>query len=221
MNPRNNFDEKGFALIIVWIAIGLTSLFAAGASYFVIPGIAEHGLDFFKPTEVREQQAEVEGLLQMVEDVLELEKNRLNIEFPENPNEPLSNPLDPNVPPTENREGSLQFVEPDESEFKEVTVPPATPEPPPIVTNKIICGGLTWQDTDLSCLEEAKTLDPGNYEYTRSSLCALIVPDFDALDVCYEGCTGNLLDSLKCENACRKVYIDDAYEARNQFCPLY
>lgn len=199
----------------------MTTLFAAGAGYFIILGIAEHGLDFFKPAEVREQQAEVEGLLQMVDDVLEREKNRLNIQFPENPNEPLTNPLDPNIPSTENREGFLQFVEPEPSEFEKVIVLSIIPESPSIVTKKIICGGVTWQDADLDCLENSAISDPENYEYTRSSLCSLIVPDFNALDVCYEGCVGNLLDSLKCENACRKVHIDDAFDARNKFCPLY
>lgn len=224
MNIQSNFNEKGSILIVVtWISIALTGLLVMVAGYFVIPRIVEHGSDFYKSDEVIEQQAEVEGLLRMVDDALEREKNRLNIQFPENPNERLTNPLDPNVPPTENREGSLQFVEGEPSEFEEITVPPVTQEPPPSppATNEIICGGNTWQDTDLDCLEEAAISDPSNYEHTRSSLCFLVVPDFDALDVCYESCTGNLLNSLQCENACRKVHIDDAFDARNQFCPLY
>jgi len=130
--------EKGFILSVTALALGIAALLALIASYFVITYALENSL--FISDEVKEQQEKDKRLLEEFERIKQ-NPPTWQVPFEENPDERLTNPLDPDNQPT-------QTIEPDRPDSTELVVP----DKPAVVCNPLWSEGPIKKGEFLYCI---------------------------------------------------------------------
>lgn len=183
--------ERGNILIVV-LALALTGLLALVGAAVVFTNVfdniftqqeaREEGLKIFESAREsyeafqREKDAMLEGFLPSEQEATEQEPRAPNAPFPQNPDEPLSNPLDASLPEPvldPRHEDSIELIKPPDFGFEEVIVDP-TPEPdsvtcpkgPPAWTKKYVGNYIYCVVPERPCLYASCTFSRYNLDGT-------------------------------------------------------